>query len=193
MNVNKIFYDEFFRHPKSSGLKAARFIHGTYEISNKHFVVLREEDAESIEVIHFNDKQVRGSLSHHVMSLTRRFNQNPTSPASMSHHHGLEPFIFYNFGTPDSKYSYLRFTSIEGYDITNNDTLVRRIIKDNFVYYRIKQTVEPLPETCFARGDFKNDVCQLTLRTISVKVLKQELTYHTLIEKFSIKTISIEP
>jgi len=191
MNVNEVFYDELLHHPSSSKFKAARFIHGVYEISDRYFVVLREEDAESIEVIHFNDRHGWGSLRYNVRSLAIRLNQ--TSTVLNLKMHGLEPFIFYDPAPADSKYSYLRFASIKGYDHTNNGACFRRIIKDNFGHYRITHTVEPLPDKCFARGDFKGDGYQLTLSTISVKVLKQELTYHTLIEKFSITTIDIKP
>jgi hypothetical protein len=194
MNVDEIFYDEFKRYPSPSRLKAARFIHGIYEISDNHFAVLREEDAESIEVMHFNDREGWGSLRHNVTSLARRFNQTSIEThlnSGIVSPHGLEPFIFYDPAPADSKYSYLRFSAIEGHTITNNDVFVRRIIKNNFGHYRIKQTVEALPEKCFVRGDFKCDKFLLTLRTIFVKVPKQELTYHTLIEKFSIKTINI--
>lgn len=155
---------------------------GTYEINGCNMLVLSLDKKESIED-QFNQEEHWESLQYSLARLASCINED--NHFSDKPHKSILSWVFYFDNADDSTVTF-EFSTVEPVDDTFNIKVIRALCKEHFEKYKIVQKAEFLASenfiSCFY--GYRKPPEKLTRRTITVKVPKEQVTYHALIGKF---------
>ena len=187
--LDQLLVDDYSN--SKSRILTSNVVYGSYEINGYQYILLHVKDKQVIKERHreeYEDDRRWNTVRENLLDLARTINTDNAKAKTPVDFDTL-PFVFYDDCPEDPKFSILEFSLIEAWGQPAFLPTLRRAIKTTFGNYRIQTFCETLTNdsfynalTCYTEKD------QLTRRKLTVKVLKQELTYHMLIGQFRTKT-----
>lgn len=188
MDIENALNNAFGKYRSRNQDVARSSICGFYDIDYV-FVLIHENYVDVLEADYWTHQDSYGSANYYLREIVNGIN-DPDSPfitkdPLYSNLHGV--VIFRDV---DDKHVELDFWVVEGSEHDAVDIAsIRKVFKRNFEKYRIKEHKVKEPGGYFSEYYYSAEK-SLTRRKLTVKVTKQELTYHMLIGKFVKKALA---